>query len=266
VTEPEAPRASATWLGHATVLLESDGARLLTDPVLVRRLGHLVRHAPAPALPQDLDAILLSHAHRDHLDRRTLRAIDPSVPIVVPEGIDPVVRRLGREVIELPPEGTLKIGGTTVRAAPVDHDPRRAPWSMAAGAATGYVVGERLPIWFPGDTDLHPRLGELAGHISLALLPVWGWGPSLGPGHLDPERAARAAAVLRPRVAMPIHWGTYLPSGLGRTHGHLLRTPPQEFVRHMVVQAPTVRIGSVGVGGRVELGPADAPPGAISEP
>lgn len=261
MTDPAAPRASATWLGHATLLLESEGARLLTDPVLVRRLGHLVRHGEAPALPQELDAILLSHAHRDHLDRRTLSAIDPSVPIVVPEGIDPVVCRLGREVIELPPEGTLALGGTTVRAVPVEHDRRRAPWSRAPGAATGFVVGDRLPIWFPGDTDLHPRLGELTGRLSLALLPVWGWGPSLGPGHLDPERAAQAAALLRPTVAMPIHWGTYLPSGLGRTHGHLLRTPAQDFARHLAMQAPAVRLGAVRIGERLELGASDAPAG-----
>lgn len=259
---PGAPAgASATWLGHATVLIESEGARLLTDPVLVRRLGHLVRHAEAPPLPQELDAILLSHAHRDHLDRRTLKAIDPSVPIVVPAGIDPVVRRLGREVIELRPDESVQIAGATVRAVPVAHDPRRAPWSRAPGAATGFVVGERLPIWFPGDTDLHPELGRLAGRVSLALLPVWGWGPSLGPGHLDPERAAQAAALLRPRVAAPIHWGTYLPSGLGRTHGHLLRTPPEDFARHLAVHAPGVRLERPAIGGRVELGDGDEPSG-----
>lgn len=261
MSEADPPRAAATWLGHATVLLESGRARLLTDPVLVRRLGHLVRHAAAPPAPAQLDAILLSHAHRDHLDRRTLRAIDPSVPIVVPAGIDPVVRRLGRPVIELEPEEAVEIAGTPVRAVAVEHDPRRAPWSRAAGAATGFLVGEQLPIWFPGDTDLHPGLEALSGRVSLALLPVWGWGPSLGPGHLDPERAAQAAAVLRPRVAVPIHWGTYLPSGLLRTHGHLLRTPPEDFARAMAVQAPAVRLERLAVGGRVELGAADEPPG-----
>ena len=61
-------------------------------------------------------------------------------------------------------------------------------------------------------------------------MPIWGWGPSLGPGHMDPEQAAEALALLRPEVAVPIHWGTLLPIGLHRTHGHLLRTPAEKFV------------------------------------
>jgi L-ascorbate metabolism protein UlaG (beta-lactamase superfamily) len=247
---------AATWLGHATALIEVGDARFLTDPVLTRRIGHLMRHAPVPPLPDPLDAILLSHAHRDHLDRRTLRKIDPAVPIVVPAGIDPVVHRLGREVIEVPVGEATEIGGVRVEALPVDHDPRRAPWSKP-GAAAGFLVGDDdASVWFPGDTDLHDRLWELEGRVSLALMPVWGWGPSLGAGHMDPERAASAVAIVQPRVAVPIHWGTYLPFGLGTTHGRLLRTPALDFAQRAGQRTPEVAVEVLAVGGRTEVLPA----------
>ena len=59
----------------------------------------------------------------------------------------------------------------------------------------------------------------LRGRVELALLPIWGWGPSLGPGHLDPEEAARVVALVEPQVVVPIHWGTYLPIGVGKRYG-----------------------------------------------
>ena len=73
--------------------------------------------------------------------------------------------------------------------------------------ALGYVIaGGGRRVYFAGDTELFEEMSELRP-IDLALLPVWGWGPSLNPGHLDPAGAARALALLRPRVAVPIHWG-----------------------------------------------------------
>jgi len=82
---------------------------------------------------------------------------------------------------------------------------------------------------------------ELLGEgLDLALLPVWGWGPTLGPGHLDPERAARAAALLSPRIAVPIHWGTLYPLGLARLRPGPLRSPGWEFAARMREIAPQV--------------------------
>src|SRR4051794_3664728 len=88
---------SVTWAGHATVLLETAGSRLVTDPVLGRRVRALRRLAPpvSPAIGEDIDAVLLSHSHADHLDLPSLRRIGTSVPVVAPPAAAEVLRRRG---------------------------------------------------------------------------------------------------------------------------------------------------------------------------
>ena len=73
-------------------------------------------------------------------------------------------------------------------------------------------------------------------------MPIWGWGTRLGPGHMDPEQAARAIALLRPAIAVPIHWGTFLPWRADRTHAQLLVEPARAFAEHAARLAPGVRV------------------------
>jgi L-ascorbate metabolism protein UlaG (beta-lactamase superfamily) len=243
-----------TWLGHATVLIETGGGvRLLTDPVLRPRVAHLRRHAPLrlPAQLGAIDAVLVSHVHRDHLDRPTLRGLArDDTAIVLPPGVGKLLRGLPfGSVRELTAGDRVMVGSAEVRAVGAWHAARRLPRSPEL-EALGFVVDG---IWFAGDTDLDERMAELRGAVDVALVPVWGWGPSLGPGHLDPERAARAVALVQPRVAIPIHWGTYLPYGLTRRHRHLLRTPPLEFATHVERLAPGVRVTTLSPGESVEV-------------
>jgi L-ascorbate metabolism protein UlaG (beta-lactamase superfamily) len=235
--------ARVTWLGHSTVLLELSGTRLLTDPVLRRRVAHLVRHGPVPALPTRLDAVLLSHLHHDHADIPTLRRVRDAVPVIGPHGTASALRRARlSDVLEVGVGDVVRIApDVRVRAVPARHDGRRIPVGRAR-AALGFVIEGTARLYFAGDTDLFDDMAGIgADGLDVALLPIWGWGTSIGPGHLDPERAARAAALLRPRVAVPIHWGTFLPAGLRRRHGHLLRTPAGAFADCMAELAPTVR-------------------------
>ena len=78
--------------------------------------------------------------------------------------------------------------------------------------------------------------------VDLALLPIWGWGPNLGPGHMDPERAARAAALIEPKIVVPIHWGTLYPRFLHRLRPRPLSAPPLELARWMKELAPQVEL------------------------
>ena len=230
-------------MGHATVLCEMGGSRLLTDPVLRGRLGHLRRHGapPRPEVAQGIDAVLISHVHLDHLDFASLRRLGSDVRMLVPRGAGRLVARKGlTHVDELVAGDRLTVGGATVTAVRAVHDGRRHPLGAVADTL-GYEIAGAHRVYFAGDTELFDAMGELAGGLDVALLPVWGWGPSLGPGHLDPLGAARAAAMLRPRFAIPIHWGTLFPVGLASLRGHALVDPPHAFQRHLATLAPEVR-------------------------
>jgi L-ascorbate metabolism protein UlaG (beta-lactamase superfamily) len=244
-----------TWLGHATVLADLGRARVLIDPVLRRRVAHLRRHGPLPQLPGDLDAVLVSHLHYDHADVPTLRRIGADVPLVAPRGTARSLRRARSSVREVAVGDVVDVGrDATVRAVPARHDGRRRPGTPARDALGFVLEGEGRRIYFAGDTDIFSGMRAIGdGGLDLALLPVWGWGPTLGAGHLDPERAAEAAALLRPRIAVPIHHGTYLPIGLGRRHRHLLDTPAAEFALRAREHAPDVEVRRLAPGASLDL-------------
>jgi L-ascorbate metabolism protein UlaG (beta-lactamase superfamily) len=105
-------------------------------------------------------------------------------------------------------------------------------------------------VYFAGDTDLFEGMGALAP-VDLALVPIWGWGPTIGAGHLDPQRAAEAVAQLGARTAVPIHWGTYFP--LHQRPGPFLTEPPLEFVRAAAQVAPATRVEILALGETIEL-------------
>lgn len=228
-----------TYLGHATLLIEAGSVRLLTDPVLRSRMAHLRRHPDTPAPPERVDAVLISHLHGDHLDLPSLRLLENGPPVFAPRGAGRFLSRLGLEVLELGAGESADAGGIRVRAVPAVHDARRRPWLGPTAQPIGFLIGESPSIYFAGDTDLFDAMVELAP-VDVALLPVAGWGPRLGPGHMDAGRAASAVALLRPYVAIPIHWGTFHPAYARR--GAWFSDPPFEFAAQVAAVAPSVDV------------------------
>jgi L-ascorbate metabolism protein UlaG (beta-lactamase superfamily) len=248
---PQADRQlSVTWVGHSTVLVEAGGVRLLTDPLLRPRVAHLRRIVPPARVDGALDAVLISHAHYDHLDVPSLRRLETR-QVVGPRGTRRLLERRGLgPVVELDESEELAVGTVMVRATHAVHTTRRLHRETPS---LGYVIADGASVYFPGDTDLFDGMRALAP-LDVALMPVWGWGPKLGPGHLDPRRAAEALRLLEPRLAIPIHWGTYRRFGL-RENDASLREPAEAFRRLAAELAPGVDVRILAPGERLPVAP-----------
>ena len=232
------PRGTLTWLGHSCATVRLDDLVLITDPALRERIIHLRRTSPVDAALLDgVDVILISHVHYDHLDLPSLDRLDRGARLLVPAGAGGLLRRRGfREVREVVPGDEVDLGPLAVRVTHAEHGSARRLGTTKT-RPVGYVIAGTRTVYFAGDTDLFGAMGSL-GEIDVALLPVAGWGPRLPAGHLDPTRAAQALALIRPRIAIPIHWGTYAP--WRRPAG--LDTPARDFAEIATAVAPEVDV------------------------
>ena len=237
MADSAADGVSVTFVGHASVALELGGLTVITDPVLTMRLKHLRRVGAPPAEfdPGSVDIVLLSHQHHDHLHVPSLRLLPRSAHLVVARGVRPVVERLGFEQVTEVAVGDVVIhddpaGGEAVAitAVPAVHDDRRHPGRQRVRPIGFLIESAGWSGYFPGDTAIYDDMAGLAPALDLALIPVWGWGPTLGGGHLDPVGAAQALGLLRARQAIPIHWGTLWPYHV-RPNDRLV-LPPKELL------------------------------------
>jgi L-ascorbate metabolism protein UlaG (beta-lactamase superfamily) len=243
------------WVGHSTVLIELDGVQVLTDPLLRKRVAHLRRSTPAARAPDAaVDAVLISHGHHDHLDLPSLRKLPHSVPVIVPRGLGELIRKQGfADVREVLAGDELEVSGLRVRVSHAEHDERRRGSAIRA-APVGYALHGSASVFFAGDTDVFPGLEHIVSDLDLALIPIWGWGATLGSGHLDPRSAAEAVALLRPRVVVPIHWGTFRPLH-NRARAGFLRDPVDEFAAAARERTPEVEVRVLAPGESLTLQP-----------
>jgi len=214
-----------TWLGHSTVLLELNGRRVLTDPVFGERASPFSfagpkRFHPVPArleeLPQ-LDLVLLSHDHYDHLCQPTAEAIARTqVPIVTALGVGKHLERFGVDparITELDWHETAELGGLQLTATPAQHfsgrgvaDRNQTLW------ASWVIASDRHKVFFSGDTGLTPEfesVGRRYGPFDLVMLEVGAYHPAWGSIHLGPENALRVFEMLGGGTLLPVHWGTF---------------------------------------------------------
>jgi L-ascorbate metabolism protein UlaG (beta-lactamase superfamily) len=250
--EPMSSPLSITYVGHATCLVEMDGVRVLTDPILRNRVGHIRRQTISVHGRglEEIDAVTISHLHRDHLDMPSLRRIPRATRILVPEGGAGLLEREGfSNIEEVRAGGRTKIGPLSVSVTHADHGGQRFPFGPEA-PAVGYLFNGPKSVYFAGDTDIFPEMSDIHGDLDVALLPVWGWGPTLGEGHLTPRRAAQSLSLLKPRAAIPIHWGTFAPLGFGWLRPRFLTAPPYDFADHASDLAPGVKVHVVQPGNR----------------
>ncbi len=250
---------TVTFFGHATVLIELAGRRIVTDPVLRQQVGPLWRRAPKPHLGplSGLDAVLISHLHLDHYDPASLRLLDKGVPIIGPPGSARSLAWHGfRDVHEMGPGESLRLGALDVVATAAKHRGTRHPLARRT-ASNGYVIsGAGRDIYFAGDTGLFPGMAHLWDGLDVALLPIAGLGPWLPEfKHMSPRHAVRAMELLRPRLVIPIHWGTYHLPGtvLMRMRPDVHRRAPLVFMREAEALRPAIRTVLLDPGESLDL-------------
>jgi N-acyl-phosphatidylethanolamine-hydrolysing phospholipase D len=236
VQAPRAARetASATWIGHSTVLLQIGGVNVLTDPMFSERAFPLQWMGPRRVMPPalaleslpPLDIVLLTHSHYDHLDKssvKRLARLHPDATWVAPLALGAYLRGFGvRDVVELDWWQQAEVRGARVTATPARHFSARRAGDRNKTLWCGYAVevaGRRL--YFAGDTAYHPEfgaIGERRGPFDFVMMPIGAYDPRwfMHVVHVNPEEAVQACVDLctpHPERAMPlvlgIHWGTF---------------------------------------------------------
>ncbi|MGD0249974.1 MAG: MBL fold metallo-hydrolase [Thermoplasmata archaeon] len=218
--DPSDPSALATvtYLGHASLLIESKGETIVTDPVFSDRIGRYFtkRSSPSVFRPEDLRGIagvLVSHAHHDHLDYPSLKRFGQTHPIVVPWGLAAAMRWRGfTNVRVLRPWDDLALGSWRVTAVPSHHFGGRLPLIYTSGHQ-GYVLSGSRCIYFAGDTGLNDSMFREIGRrfsLDLAILPIAGAVfPWFRRNHMNADDALVAYRTLGAKRMLPMHFETY---------------------------------------------------------
>jgi L-ascorbate metabolism protein UlaG (beta-lactamase superfamily) len=215
-----------TYIGHATLLIEVGGKRLLTDPNFDPALGKFLSRVSAPgialaALPK-LDAILLTHAHADHLSFDSLDELPNDIPLFAPPTIAKWLAKQGyRHAVAVAPGEAAELDGVTIRAAAATHKGNRYGVDRWRSATNMYLIDtNKASCFFAGDTALTSDTTQLvedhlAAHgrsLDVALLPIghapW-WKPGFRKGHLTSSDALTLFELLKAKYFIPYHWGTF---------------------------------------------------------
>lgn len=205
------------WIGHATFLIQIGGKRILVDPNWAKWLG-VVKRVRHPGLHLEdlppIDAVMISHAHYDHLHVGSLRRIATGQPVVVPRGVGSIVQRRGfSHVVELDHWQTVDIDDVSITltlarhwGARNVHDTHRGFGGFVIEAGGGCVFHCGDSAYFDGIEEIGDRFPD----IDIAMMPIGAYGsPSGREVHMDPEQALEAFERIGAAGMVPMHYGTF---------------------------------------------------------
>ena len=222
-----------TWFGHSAMLVEIDGVRVLTDPVWSERPSPVSWAGPArwfpPLIPLDslpqVDAVLISHDHYDHLDRGTIEAMRPwTTRFIVPLGVGAHLEAWGipsSRITELDWWQQVAIGAVTIVATPARHASGRISPQAGQTLWAGYaLLGPQRRAFYSGDTGLHDTLAEVGrrfGPFDVAMVESGQYDAAWPDWHLGPEQAVEASRLVQARAMIPVHWALFKLASHGWT-------------------------------------------------
>lgn len=219
------PEARVTWVGHSTLLIEVDGKRILTDPVWGDHaspgpLFGVKRFYAPPITLEDLppiDAVIFSHDHYDHLNEPTIRKIKDQMPLfVAPLGLGAHLEYWGVDpdrIVELDWWEEISVGTVRLVCTPSRHFSGRALVDRDATLWSSWaIVGAEQRVFFSGDTGMFPgfsEIGERLGPFDITLMESGAYNEQWPDIHMGPEQAVQAHQMMRGKLMIPIHWGTF---------------------------------------------------------
>ena len=227
------------WLGHSSVFLRMDGKNILIDPIFSRYSSPVPFVGPkrfpgaaiTPAQLPEIDLVLITHNHYDHLDRATIRALDNQVgQYIAPNGVGGNLRRFGidpSKITELGWYEETSVNGLSVICTPSQHNSSRTILDWNRTLWCSYVLKDSTHTVFDsGDggfgnhfSDIHARFGA----PDLAIMECGQYGEKWHSTHMFPEESVQACRMLQAKLAVPVHWGAYVLSN------HPWDDPPRRF-------------------------------------
>jgi len=225
--EPPAGGLRVTWLGHSSIFLEIDSYRILIDPVTSERASPFSFVGPArfhpPPLPlvemQKLrpHAVVISHDHYDHLDQPAIQGLkSTSIRCIVPLGVGAYLEEWGispARITELDWWEETEIGDLKLTATPARHFSGRGIFMQDSTLWCGWAFqGKRQRVFFSGDTAMFPgfaEIGKRLGPFDVTMLDAGAYNAMWPDVHMGPEQAVQAHRMVRGRLLLPVHWGTF---------------------------------------------------------
>jgi N-acyl-phosphatidylethanolamine-hydrolysing phospholipase D len=217
---------TATWVGHATTLIQFEGRNILTDPIFSERCSPVSWAGPKRAVPPSpsfenlppIDFVLISHNHYDHFDKPTIKRLGNRPRYFVPLFVGKLLRNLGianERITELDWWQSVEFDGLQFHCTPTQHFSGRGLHDRDQTLWCSWtVIGEHQRFYFGGDTGYYPgfkEIGEKLGPFDLAILPIGAYLPRwfMSPVHVEPAQSAQAFLDLRAEQMLAIHWGTF---------------------------------------------------------
>lgn len=229
------------WLGHSSVFLHMQEQNILIDPAFsaytspVPFVGprRFPGRVPEPSDFPEIDLVLITHSHYDHLDKATIRSLESFVKhYVVPEGVGAILKRFGiaaSKITELGWYESFCQTGLAVTLVPSQHDSGRSPFSMNRTLWGGFVLQSKdFTVFDSGDggyADHFSKIHERFGDVDLAIMECGQYNQKWHTIHMFPEESVQACLDLHAKLAVPVHWGAYVLSD------HAWNDPPKRFSR-----------------------------------